>query len=163
MNIWKEITKKKENTDKEENKEKENKDKEEREAKEKLIKEQMKRVENNFKKYYEKAKSFQTKLNINCIGSEPNSISKENSFPENMNSDIDNIKKLFMCKCAYKEFNDFTTEKSDNSYIKEFFIENLINITLKEIEEKILKAIKNSDNYKNYKDYLNNNIGRFYN
>ena len=155
--------KKKENKDKEENKEKENKDKEEREAKEKLIKEQMKRVENNFKKYYEKAKSLQTKLNINCIGSEPNSISKENSFPENMNSDIDNIKKLFMCKCAYKEFYDFTTEKSDNSYIKEFFIENLINITLKEIEEKILKVIKNSDNYKNYKDYLNNNIGRFYN
>ena len=154
-----------ENKDKEDNKEeKENKDKEENEAKERLIKEQMERLKNIFKKYYEKAKLLQKNLNFNCIESEPNSIAKENSFPENIKDNC-NIKKLFMCKCSYKEFDDFTTEKSDNSYIKEFFIENLINKALKEIEEVILKEIKHikdNDKYKDYKEYLNYNIGRFY-
>ena len=112
---------------------------------------------NKLEIYYKKAKQLQEKLNINCLDSEPDSIAKKVSFPKKIKG---NIQKLFMCEFKYSENENFITQKLEDTYIKDFFIENLIKEVLKKLDD-IIETNLNNKNF-NFQDYLNNDIEKFY-
>ena len=73
------------------------------------------------------------------------------------------IKKIFMCNRTYFEHDDFIWKKFDDSYIKIFYIENIIKEVLTKIEKDIVPILKNnSKNEEESKKYLNESIGKFY-
>jgi len=127
-----------------------------------LDKEQMNYLKNMLKAYYLQALKIQQDQNINCLDSELNSIAKQNSFPLAINDNNEGKKKkLFMCNFSSNHFNNLIFQKFDDSYIKPFFFEKLIIITLEKIEDDIKQnlIVLNDDQFK---QYLNNNIGKFY-
>ena len=121
--------------------------------KENLTMQQKTNFNNKLEIYYKKAKQLQEKLNINCLDSEPDSIAKKVSFPKKIKG---NIQKLFMCECKYSENENFITQKLEDTYIKDFFIENLIKEVLKKLDD-IIETNLNNKNF-DFKDYLNNDI-----
>ena len=125
--------------------------------KENLTMQQKTNFNNKLEIYYKKAKQLQEKLNINCLDSEPDSIAKKVSFPKKIKG---NIQKLFMCECKYSENENFITQKLEDTYIKDFFIENLIKEVLKKLDD-IIETNLNNKNF-NFQDYLNNDIEKFY-
>lgn len=66
-----------------------------------------------------------------------------------------------MCNFSSNHFNNLIFQKFDDSYIKPFFFEKLIIITLEKIEDDIKQnlIVLNDDQFK---QYLNNSIGKFY-
>ena len=112
-------------------------------------------------KYYEKAKILQKEQNFNCINPEKDSIAEKNSFP--LNFEKKEIKKLFMCKFDYsdEQKDNIVFKKFDNSYIKDFIIENCLSEVLNNIEKQLKENLNNLDE-NDIKDYLNNNIGKYY-
>ena len=117
---------------------------------------QMNSLNNQFTRYYFIATEIQKEENINCIDSEKDSIAKESSFPLKIKG-IKGIKKLFMCKRDSFKNNILAT--LDNTYIQNFFIEQLIRNILQKIESDI-QGDKNNES--NLKDFLNKNIGGYY-
>ena len=65
-----------------------------------------------------------------------------------------------MCECKYSENESFITQKLEDTYIKDFFIENLIKEVLKKLDD-IIETNLNNKNF-NFQDYLNNDIEKFY-
>ena len=114
-----------------------------------------------FKIFYMHALQLQIKQKINCLDSENGSIAKKVSFPHFF-SDKKEIKKLFMCENKYFEKEFFISEIFDDSYIKNFMIEQLIKETLQSVEELIKKDLKNKNDEQTRK-YLNEKIGNLYN
>ena len=127
--------------------------------KEKLTKKQINYFDTLLKNYYKQAILLQKNQGINCEDSQINSIAKENSFPLKIKGAK---KKLFMCNPTNFELENIISQESyDNSYIKKFFIEQIIIDRLKIIEDKIKNNLIGKDN--NYcKNYLINNIGKLY-
>ena len=112
-------------------------------------------LNDNLRKYYEQAKKLQVEQAFNCIDSEPNSLAKKVSFPQHFENKEE--QKLFMCKLGSFWSNNIISQKFDDSYIKNFFLEKYMIEVLKNIEIKI------ENNNNNIKDYLNKNIGNYYN
>jgi uncharacterized protein YpbB len=65
-----------------------------------------------------------------------------------------------MCEFKYSENENFITQKLEDTYIKDFFIENLIKEVLKKLDD-IIETNLNNKNF-NFQDYLNNDIEKFY-
>ena len=86
---------------------------------------------------------------------------KAEELKQSQNIDINNKKKikLFMSKCTFSQLYVFYNIIFDDSFIKNFFIENLMGEALQNIENDIKN---NSINIDDYKNYLNKNIGFFY-
>ena len=110
------------------------------------------------KPYYTQAHLLQVKQNIKCLDSEEDSVAKKNNFPHNFQNKT-NIKKLFMCDRRYFELNDFVIKTFGDVFLKYFFIENLIKISLQYAEKLIYMNLDEKDENKN-KTYLNNNVGK---
>jgi len=89
---------------------------------------------------------------------------KAEELKQSQNIDINNKKKikLFMSKCTFSQLYVFYNIIFDDSFIKNFFIENLMGEALQNIENDIKNNINNSINIDDYKNYLNKNIGFFY-
>ena len=113
------------------------------------------------KRYYKHPIQLQIAENINCLSSQKNSIAEKISFPQIL-EDKKDVKKLFMCQRKYFEDNIFYRISLDDSYIKTFFINQLIKETLISIEEIIKKNLNNKNNNES-KKYLNLNIGKIQN
>ena len=111
--------------------------------------------------YYKQAKLLQLEENINCLDSEEDSFAKIVKFPLKLQGDK-KIKKLFMCNRIYFDTDNFIYDKFDESYIKKFFIEQLILESLQSLEEIIKKNLSGKDDNE-CKKYLNENIGKLYN
>ena len=99
-----------------------------------LTDDQKKHLNNKLESYYKKALELQKALNVNCLNSEVNSIANKIGFPQNNNNN--DVKKLFMCYNKYFEYLNVASQKFDDSYIKKFFIEELIKESLQIIEKK---------------------------
>ena len=89
---------------------------------------------------------------------------KAEELKQSQNIDRNNEKeiKLFMSKCTYSQLSDFYKIKFDDSFIKNFFIENLMGESLQNIENDININIDNLKDIDEYKKYLNDKIGLFY-
>ena len=116
---------------------------------------------NNLKTYYMYAIQLQNFQNINCLNSEEDSIAKNIHFPLKLQG-IKDIKKLFMCERIYFDTDNFIYDEFDKSYVKKFFIEQLIVESLQSLEEIIKKNFNDKDDNE-CKKYLNENIGKLYN
>ena len=127
----------------------------------KLNAEQMNYFNQKLEIFYKQALQIQNIEKINCLDSEPDSIAKKVSFPQNFKEDK-RIRKIFMCRNATFKNKDFITEKYDDPYIKVFFIQNLIKEVLQSLENIIKDNKKNHNKKGDYKEYLNKNIGKFY-
>ena len=121
-----------------------------------IIKIIIKDIKESMKKYYIKSRELQIQQKFNCLKSENNSIAEMLSFPQYFEEKQE--KKLFICKFENEDIKNIISQKFDNSYVQDFYLEKYIIEILKMME----KTIK-EDNPHNMKDYLNNNIGRFYN
>ena len=121
-----------------------------------IIKIIIKDIKESMKKYYIKSRELQIQQKFNCLKSENNSIAEMLSFPQYFEEKQE--KKLFMCKFVNEDIKNIISQKFDNSYVQDFYLEKYI-IEILKMMEKIIKE----DNPHNMKDYLNNNIGRFYN
>ena len=128
---------------------------------EELTEKQNEYLNDIFKTYYKHAAQLQIKQNIKCLDSEEDSIAKKIPFPQKFKGQK-GIKKLFMCENKFLECDNIITEKLDDSYIKKFFLEQLIKETLQS-EEKLIKSNLNHKNKEECKKYLNSNIGGIYN
>ena len=122
-----------------------------------------KQIKNNIniklQKYYSKALLLQESLKVNCLDSQSGSIAKMNNFPKNVNGY--EMKKLFMCDSKYFEYINLISQKFDDTYIKEFYIDKLIKEALQNIEKIIITDL-NEKNIDECKKYLNEKIGKFY-
>ena len=116
---------------------------------------------NNLKTFYMYAIQLQNIENINCLDSEEDSFAKIVKFPLKLQGDK-KIKKLFMCNRIYFDTDNFIYDKFDESYIKKFFIEQLILESLQSLEKIIKKNLSGKDDNE-CKKYLNENIGKLYN
>ena len=116
----------------------------------------IKDIKESMKKYYIKSRELQIQQKFNCLKSENNSIAEMLSFPQYFEEKQE--KKLFICKFENEDIKNIISQKFDNSYVQDFYLEKYI-IEILKMMEKIIKE----DNPHNMKDYLNNNIGRFYN
>ena len=130
--------------------------------KDRLTNEQMIYFNDKLKNFYYHAIQIQIEQKVNCLDSAQNSIAKKIPFPQNKYDDKE-IKKLFMCKRIYFEDDNFITEKFDDSYIKNFYIENLIKESLAQIEKIIQKNLNDKIREYEFKDYFERNIMKFYN
>ena len=122
--------------------------------------ERKKCLENKFHKYYEQAIHIQTEENINCIDSEKNSFAKKYSFPQEI-KEAKGIKKLFMFDHDNFKNNNFILQEIDDTFVKEFFIKQLLKDSLQKIECDILKNITNKKQNE-IKNYLNDSINKYY-
>ena len=121
---------------------------------------QIKYFNDKLKIYYKQALKLQKSLNINCLDSESNSIANKSSFPEKIKN-IKEKKKLFMCGHSFNVDDNLISIIFDDSYIKQFFLDQLIIDVLENIEKDIIKGTKDKHD-DDFKNYLNNNIGNFY-
>ena len=128
---------------------------------EKLNENQRNSLKEKLKKYYTQAIQVQNNQNINCLDSEMNSIAKECSFPIKINNISKKIKKLFMCERDCFKKNNFILNPLNDSFIKIFFMNQLITEVLKNIELDI-NSNKLNKSANEFKQYLNENIGRLY-
>ena len=117
-------------------------------------------LEKKFHKLYELALLIQKEDNINCLDSQKNSFAKKYSFPQKIKA-AKGIKKLFMFNRDYFENSNFILQELDDTYIKVFFIKQLIKESLQKIESEILNNISNKTD-EEIKKYLSDNINKFY-
>ena len=116
---------------------------------------------NNLQSYYISALKLQLKQKINCLNSAKDTIAQETSFPYKFKDDVE-TKKLFMCEMTNLKDDLFNSEKIDDLYIKNFFIEQLIKRTLDCIDELIKKDLRDKDDNE-CKAYLDTSLGKLYN
>ena len=126
-----------------------------------LSNEQKKLFNNNLQSYYISALKLQLKQKINCLNSAKDTIAQETSFPYKFKDDVE-TKKLFMCEMTDLKNDLFNSEKIDDLYIKNFFIEQLIKRTLDCIDELIKKDLRDKDDNE-CKAYLDTSLGKLYN
>ena len=130
-------------------------------VKDELTEKQYQYLYDKFKTYYKHAAQLQIKRNIKCLDSEEDSIAKKIPFPQEFKCEK-GIKKLFMCENKFLECKNIIFQKFDDSYIKIFFLEQLIKETLQS-EEQLIKSKLTHKSNEECKKYLNSNIGNIYN
>jgi hypothetical protein len=93
------------------------------------------------------------------LDSQSDSIGKKNNFPNNIEGY--KLNKLFMCDTQIFENINSISHKFDDSYIKNFYLEQLIKDALQKIENMIILDLNNK-NVEECKKYLNEKIGQFF-
>ena len=102
------------------------------------------------------------KNNLNNILEKYRQKAEELKQSEIIDKNNEKEKKCFMSKCTYSQLSGFYKIKFDDSFIKNFFIENLMGEALQNIENDIKNNIDNLKVIDEYKKYLNDKIGLFY-
>ena len=102
------------------------------------------------------------KNNLNNILEKYRQKAEELKQSEIIDKNNEKEKKFFMSKCTYSQLSGFYKIKFDDSFIKNFFIENLMLESLQKIENNIKNNMDYLKDIDEYKKYLNDNIGLFY-
>ena len=118
-------------------------------------------LNNMLERYYNQAMKVLLEQKINCLSPESGSIAEKVFSSKKIEKGYE--KKLFMCNRSCFNYDNIILNKLDNSYVKDFFMENLIKAVLNNIENDINQFLKNNKEDGNkFKNFLNNNIGKFY-
>lgn len=91
----------------------------------KLDNDQMIFFNNMLERYYNQAMKVLLEQKINCLSPESGSIAEKVFSSKKIEKGYE--KKLFMCNRSCFNYDNIILNKLDNSYVKDFFMENLIN------------------------------------